>query len=51
MKNKSTSIGLLSVLENALNPGLVLDDKLVDGMLAILKQVKAALEEAVQPEN
>jgi hypothetical protein len=51
MKNKNKSIGLLSVLENALNPGLVLDDKMVDGMLAILKQVKAEIEEATQPER
>jgi hypothetical protein len=51
MKNKNKSIGMLSVLENALNPGLVLDDKMVDGMLAILKHVKAALEEVSQPEK
>jgi len=47
MRNNHVTIGLLSVLENSISPGMVLDDEMVDGMLAIIKQVKQAMKEPI----
>lgn len=45
MKTTDTASGLLSVLANALSPGMVLDETTVNGMLTIIQQVKRSLEE------
>lgn len=44
MNQHASPIGLLTVLAHALTPGMVLDEHTVDGMLAIISQVKAAIQ-------
>jgi hypothetical protein len=45
MNNQPSPIGLLSVLAHSLTPGMVLDEHTYDGMIAIIQQVKASLQQ------
>ena len=38
-------LGLLAVLSHAITPGMVLDEQTYDGMIAIIQQVKASLQQ------
>ena len=45
MKTQTSSASLLAVLAHALSPGMVLDEQTYDGMIAIIQQVKASLQQ------
>ncbi len=45
MNNQPSPLGLLAVLSHALTPGMVLDEQTYDGMIAIIQQVKSALQQ------
>lgn len=45
MKTQTSSASLLTVLAHALTPGMVIDEQTYDGMIAIIQQVKASLQQ------